>query len=229
MKNTILVLFTVLLLVSCKKSANKLDIILSKSDFVDSAYINIDFLCVQSEDSVFFKAIGHKRFKFRDTISLSDLPNGDYELAYNDMIGERIKKKFSLKGSEQKIVKIVFDSIGSDKFYSKIPFNNLKNAESYTIEGDGGCVGTMHYQYKIEKNNDGYYLERLRVPKRLLKPEEVKAVQKFESELLAIENKDLCMSTGRFTYKIISKGTEHTITDNTCNWNGLENLMHRLR
>lgn len=228
MKNTILVLFTVSLLVGCKKPASRLDIILSKSDAADSAYINIDFLTVRNKDSVVFKAKGHERFNSPDTLRFSNLPDGEYELAYSDMIGDRIKRKISLKNSESKAVKIVFDSISLDKFYPKIPFNHLKDNESYRLEGKGGCVATMYCGYTIEKQKGNYYFKNVNISKKLLKSEEIKAIKRFESELLAIENKDICMSTGRMTYKIIQNNVEHSIVDNTCNWNGWSNLMSKL-
>jgi hypothetical protein len=228
MKNTILVLFTVLLLVGCKKSANRFDIILSKSDAADSAYINIDFLSVSNKGSIIYKAETHQRFDFLDTVSLNNLPDGDYELVYNDMIGDRIERKISLKNNESKAVKIVFDSISLDRFYTKIPFNHLKDNESYTIEGKGGCMATMYCHYTIEKHKQVYYFESVNIPKRLLKPEEIKAVKRFESELLAIQGKDICSSTGRMTYTILQDEKKTRIVDNTCNWNGFENLMRKV-
>lgn len=228
MKNTILILSSVLVLVGCKKSSSRLDIIISKRDVTDSAYINVDYLSIRNKDSVIYKTRTHQRFDFLDTISLNNLPDGEYELVYNNLIGEKVKRKVLLKNNELETVKIIFDSILSDKFYAKIPFNHLKDNESYTIEGKGGCGATMYCHYTIEKQKKSYYFKNENISNRLLKSEEIKAIKRFESELLAIENRNVCMSTGRMTYKITQNNLEHSIVDNTCNWNGWSNLMSKL-
>lgn len=229
MKNTILILFILVLFVGCNKPSNKLTIVFSKTNPVDSVSTWIRFLQLKNQDSVVYKAFPLLRMSSGDTLKIDSLYNGDYILEFNNLIGERVRKNVSLNNNELKAVKIVFDSIPLDKFYSKIPFNHLKDNESYTIEGKGGCVATMYCHYIIEKQKGNYYFKSTNISNRLLKSEEIKAIKKFESELFAIEGRDVCFGTGRMTYKVVKNGTEtHSITDNTCNWSGWSNMMFKL-
>lgn len=229
MKNIILILFA-LCFVSCNQPLNKLDIILSKGEIADSSYINMNFLCLKNKDSIIYKISKPVRFNYIDTLKFDSLSDGEYELKYVDIVGNTITNKFLLKDNFSKRIKIVCDSIASEPFLPKIPFNKIKDNESYRIEGKGGCIATMYCHYVIEKHNGDYYFENINQSKRLLTPQEIKAVQKFESELLAIKGKNLCISTGRMTYKIIHDGVEiDSIIDNTCgNWNGWSNLMSKV-
>jgi hypothetical protein len=214
--------------VSCNKPSNKLDIILSKGEIVDSSYINMNFICLKNKDSIIYKITKPVRFNYIDTLKFDSLSDGEYELEYIDIVGNTIVNKFRLKDNISKSIRIVCDSIMSKSFYPIIPFNNLKDNESYTIERKGGCVATMFSYYKIFRSKNDYYYESLNIHKKLLKDEEIKNIQKFEAELLAINGKGTCGGTGRMTYKIIKNKMGRSITDHACNWHEFENMMSKV-
>ncbi|MNK16758.1 hypothetical protein D3C87_349280 [compost metagenome] len=214
--------------VSCNKPSNRLDIILSKIDLTDSLAVKINFLQLKNHNSVIYKVRLPMRFNYLDTLKFDNLSDGEYELEYLDIVGDTITNKFRLNDNVSKRIRIVYDSIASRHFLSEIPFNNLKDNELYRIEGKGGSVASMYCYYTVKKQGQDYYFESVNKSKRLLNPNDIKAIQKFEAELLAIEHKNMCISTGRMTYKIVKDGVEHEITDNTCNWNGWSNLMSKL-
>lgn len=207
-----------------------MDIILSKIDLTDSLAIKINFLQLKNHNSVIYKVRLPMRFNYLDTLKFDNLSDGEYELEYLDIVGDTITNKFRLNDNVSKRIRIVYDSIASSNFLSEIPFNNLKDNGLYRIEGKGGSVASMYCYYTVKKQGQDYCFESVNTPKKLLTLQEIKAVQKFESELLAIKDKHICTSTGRMTYKIIQNGIEiDSIIDKTCgNWNGWSNLMSKV-
>ena len=144
-------------------------------------------------------------------------------MEYIDIIGNKIFKTIKVK-ENLKQIQILTDSIDTGKYENQIPFSNLKNNDNYSIEMKGGCVASFHGNYKISRIENIYYFESIGIKKRKLKQSEIDAVKKFESELLTINGRDICSSTGRKTFKINSDNPKQII-DNTCNWNGWSNLF----
>ncbi len=102
------------------------------------------------------------------------------------------------------------DIIGNKIFKTIKVKENLKQIQILT-----DSIDTGKYENQIPFSN---------LKKRKLKQSEIDAVKKFESELLTINGKDICLSTGRRTFKINSDNPKQII-DNTCNWNGWSNLF----
>ena len=222
MKIRHLIIFSLLFLISCKNETKTLNIVLTKNEKKDSASIRFNSLSISNSDSIYYKVNNLDNFKFQDTIKIDKLPIGNYKLEYFDLLGNQVTKKISL--NENIELRIVADSISTEKFENQIPFTYLKNNDSYSVEMKGGCVASFHGNYKISRIENIYYFESISIKKRKLEQSEIVAIKKFESELLAINGKNVCISTGRKTFKINSD-IPKVIVDNTCNWNGWSNLF----
>jgi hypothetical protein len=228
MKFKIFLLLFLILNLSCRKNNGNLNVVFEKNEILDSIPFRINGLKIQKKDSVFFI---HKNtflsYNLQDTFKIENLELGLYKLEYIDIIGNKISKEINIK--DDITFKIIIDSIDSSSNFNKTPLMNLKNNETYKIEMKGGCVATMYSFYVVEKLNDEYFFEAINFNKTKLDTLDLSYVNKFESELLTINNKDICMSTGRMTYKIIKDGKELEIFDNTCNWNGWGNMFKKIR
>jgi hypothetical protein len=198
----------------------------SRSDSTISI-TNLYEIRVKSADSILF-AKDYYRFSETDTLKLDSLSDGNYEIEYSDILGNRKIQKFNLNGGEKQVLDIVFDSIDIRNFIKEVPINTIKNWESYKVERKGGCIATMYGYYTVSKTNGSFYFDTPYRKARLLTRSQIKAVKKFEAELLAINGADVCISTGRMHYKIICNGKVTEITDNTCNWHGWEILMSQI-
>ena len=210
-------------LFGCKQKLSSLHIVLSKSEKEDSTSIFLNGLYLKNYDSTFYKLQRPNQINFQDTIKIDSIPHGTYTLEYIDIIGNKIFKTIKVK-ENLKQIQILTDSIDTGKYENQIPFSNLKNNDNYSIEMKGGCVASFHGNYKISRIENIYYFESIGIKKRKLKQSEIDAVKKFESELLTINGRDICSSTGRKTFKINSDNPKQII-DNTCNWNGWSNLF----
>ena len=223
MKKYLVIFILTLILFSCKQKLSNIHIVLSKIAKEDSTSISLNGLYLKNSDSTFYKLQRPNKINFRDTIKIESIPYGIYTLEYIDIIGNKILKTIEINKNLKKI-QIFTDSINTEKFTHLIPFVNLKNNNSYSVEMNGGCVASFHGSYKISRVDNIYYFESISIEKRILEELEINAIKKFESELLAINGKDLCFSTGRMTFNIISHDPKQ-IVDNTCNWNGWSNLF----
>jgi len=223
MKKTLSIIILMSFLFGCKQKLSSLHIVLSKSEKEDSTSISIKGLYLKNYDSTFYKLQRPNQINFQDTIKIDSIPHGTYTLEYIDIIGNKIFKTIKVK-ENLKQIQILTDSIDTGKYENQIPFSNLKNNDNYSIEMKGGCVASFHGNYKICRIENIYYFETIGIKKRKLKQSEIDAVKKFESELLTINGKDICLSTGRRTFKINSDNPKQII-DNTCNWNGWSNLF----
>lgn len=228
MKFKILLLFFIILNLSCRKNSGNLNIVFEKNEILDSLPFTINGLELKKRDSLYFK---HKNtflnYSLHDTFKIENLDYGLYELQYIDIIGNKISRKINI--NDKVTHKIQIDSIDSSSKLNKTPLMNLKNNESYKIETSGGCVASMYSFYVVEKVNNEYFFESIKIKKTKLDTLDLSYLNKFESELLTINGKNICLSTGRMTYKIIKNGNELVIVDNTCNWNGWGNLFLKMK
>lgn len=223
MKKTLSIILLITLFLGCKEKRSNLNIVFSKIEKEDSTSISLNGLFLKNSDSTLFKLQRPNKINFKDTIKIDSVPIGIYKLEYVDIIGNKISKSIKINENHNEI-KILTDSINTEKFKNQIPFVNLKNNDSYSVEMKGGCVASFHGNYKISRTKNLYYFESIGIKKRKLNQSEIIALKKFESELLAINGKDICSSTGRKTFQI--KGNiSKEIIDNTCNWNGWSNLF----
>ena len=217
MKKIILVALTTLFIIGCNKTSNKLGIVLSKTNVLDSAKIKLVHLYLKNSDSIVYKIDRPTYFSFRDTIKLDSLRDGNYELDYLNIAGDKIKRDFSLNNGSVKFVNIIYDSLALMKIYTKVPINQIKEGESYTVDKRGGCVASMY---------SGHYFESVNITKKLLDERQIKAIERFEAELLAIRGKGVCGGTGAMTYRVIKdRNVVDEIRDYTCDWNGYETMM----
>lgn len=221
----LLIIFTSIFLISCKEETKKLNIVLTKNEKTDSTSNRFNSLSLAKSDSLFYKINNITNFKFQDTIVIDNLPIGEYKLEYVDIIGNLITKPINLKNTTE--IKIVADSNDIKKFENKTPITNLKKNNYYTIKMKGGCVASFHGYYKINRIENNYYIETFNIKKKIITKSEFNAIKKFESELFTIDGKNICSSTGKMTFEIITDNTK-IITDNTCNWNGWSNLYLNL-
>jgi hypothetical protein len=226
MKKTLYIILLITSLLGCKEKRSNLSIVFSKIEKEDSTSISLNGLFLKNSDSTFFKLQRPNQINFKDTIEIDSVPLGDYKLEYIDIVGNKILKSIKINENHNEI-KILTDSINTEKFKNQIPFINLKNNDYYSVEMKGGCVASFHGNYKVSLTNNIYYFESIGIKKRILNQSEIIAIKKFESELLAIQGKDICLSTGRKTFQIKGKVSKKII-DNTCNWNGWSNLFSYL-
>ena len=209
---------------SCKHETNKLDVTVSRVDSANIELTRIYDMEIRNADSIFYYK-SYRYFYKGDTLQIGSLPSGEYEISYLEILGKRKTRNFNFKNLDAQIINIVFDSIDTRMFRKKAPIYNIKNGETYRVERRGG--GGMGY-YTLTKENDILYFEApYRKPNQLM-AEQINAINKFEAELLAIKNVDVCSSTGRMHYKIISQEDTINITDNACNWYGWETLMRQI-
>lgn len=225
----LLKIFLILLFLNgCQKQSNNLYITLSRSEFSGKVNAKLFRLEIKGSDSLVYKNKIPLNFSSDDTLKLTGLADGNYKIQYDDILGDTKIKTITLNGNTQRLVQIVPDIISTKKF-NNTPIFTLKNGEHYTVEMSGGCIASLYGYYKISKHNDKLYLDNFNIKKRVLSTIEVQAIQKFERELLAIQNAKICSSTGAMTFKIITYDLEKTIRDDTCMWNGWENLMSKLK
>lgn len=225
-KTSIILLLTIFILFGCKEKNSNLTIVLSKIEKNDSTSIIFNRLYLKKSDSIFFKLERPTKYNFKDTIKIKKIPIGTYTLEYTDIIGNEIVKTVNISKRPKQIY-ILTDSICSEKFKSIIPYNNLKSNNSYTVEMKGGCIASYYGYYTIFRIKNTYYFESNGTGKKILKQSEIDAIKKFESELISVNEKNICLSTDRKTFKIISSFPKE-IVDNTCNWNGWSNLFSTL-
>lgn len=227
MKFKIVLLFFLILNLSCRNNSGNLYVVFEKNEILDSIPFRINGLELKKKDSLFFS---HKNsflnYTLKDTFKIENLEFGSYELRYTDIIGNKISKIIYVNGNVY--YKILIDSINSSSNFNKTPLMNLKNNESYKIETSGGSIATMHGFYVVEKIDNEYFFESINHDRTKLDSLDLKYINKFESELLTINNKNMCFSTGRMTYNICKNGKQLIIVDSTCNWNGWGNLFLKL-
>jgi hypothetical protein len=226
MKKILLIIF-IFQLISCKKQVGSIDVIVAKSEITDSTSSRLFGLSLKNSDSTFYKFKGLNSFKFQDTIKIDSIPVGEYELEYLDIIGNKVSKSIEVKRGKPNVFKILTDSIDSRKFENEIPFSNLNDNSFYTVEKNGGCVVSLYGFYKISRIGSIYYIESSNLEKKKLSQKDIIAIIKFESELFAINGKEICSSTGRNIFTITTDKVV-SITDDTCNWNGWSNLFFKL-
>ncbi|MFC4740469.1 hypothetical protein ACFO3U_10740 [Flavobacterium ponti] len=231
MKNAIirtLQIFFLITFISCNSSYNKIEIVFSKSDLKDTIPIKYSLFNLSNKDSVIYKKkiieyiIVNKKYVF------DSLPNGEYILEYSDIKQDTFTKKINLRNNEVYKTKIIFDSLSLEKYYSHTPINNLRNGESYKLFTWGGCIARMESFYKITNLNNKYLLDSNLDNQKILTKDEIKAINKFEAELLALKGKGICNSTGQMSYSISKQNKIDTISEMTCNWNSYNLLMSKL-
>lgn len=224
-KLAIILIFSIFF--GCKEKFTNVSIILSRTEKNDSTQISLNKLYLSNLDTTILKLQKPNRFNFKDTIKIEKVPIGTYSLEYIDILGNKILKNIKITENPCKL-NILTDSINTEKVKTKIPFVNLKNNQSYSIEMKGGSVSSYSGYYKICRIENTYYFESFLIRKRILENSEIEAIKKFESELLSIDGKYVCSNTGKNTYTI-NNGTIKAIEDNTCNWNGWSNLFSNLK
>lgn len=227
----ILIVFSFLflaMLYGCSKSSNKLTITFARVNPDDSSYFRFSHFKVRNDDSLIFQKSGLASYCRGSIVDFDSLPDGNYYLDYTDLFGKAITKSIRLS-NQNKTLKIITDSVHVSDYYNKTPIQLLKDDESYTINGQGGCVATLYTTYTVRKLINQYYLDTPRTKEHKLSQAGIDAIRQFEAELLAIERYELCQSTGSFTYKIVKNGQVlKSIDDRTCNWHGLQKMFFTL-
>jgi len=224
-----ILVFSFFFFISCKKETKTLNIILSKNEKTDSTSFRFMSLTISNSDSIFYRVNNLDKFKFQDTIKFKQLPTGNYKLNYYDLLGNKITKDIFLNKNVE--VKIITDSINIKKFKKKTAIENLKKNAFYTLKMKGGEVASYYGYYKINRIENNYFIESYSIKKRLIDLDEFNQIKKFESELLAINEKKYRRSLSCKTFEII-KDQDSTntlkIIDDTRNWNGWSNLFRNL-
>src|SRR5690606_28181708 len=115
-----------LLLIGCKKNNNSLNVVIKSvnPDFEGKTILYA--LDIKDNDSLYYHINPHKIFDVDDTIKLTDLPKGEYELAYLGILGDTISKSFSLSNNLTKTINVVYDSINTNAYKHKTPISKLK-------------------------------------------------------------------------------------------------------
>lgn len=231
MKNAIiriLLIFFLITLISCNRSYNKIEIFFSKSDLKDTIPIKYSLFKLSNKDSVIFKKKIIEYITVDKKYVFDSLPNGEYILEYSDIKQDTFTKRINLRNNEVYKTKIIFDSLPLEKYYSLTPISNLRNGESYKLFTWGGCIAKIESFYKITNFKNKYLLDSNLDSEKILNDEEIKAIKKFEAELLALNGKGICNSTGQMTYSISKQNEIDTISEMTCNWNSYDLLMSKL-
>jgi hypothetical protein len=228
MKNIILTLLLLFTLISCNNNTNKIEVTFLKTDLSDSHPIELSFLRLSNKDSIIYNKKTIERISVGKKIIFDSLPNGEYILEYSNIELQNIVKHIKLQNNQIYRSKIIYDSLPLNNYYKKIPINNLKNGESYKLFTWGGCVARMESFYQISNKNNEYFFESNAVKNKLLKDEDLKAIEKFEAELYALRGKGGCHSTGKMTYSFTKNNKTDTINEFACNWNTYRILMRKL-
>lgn len=216
------------ILYGCSKPSNKLTVTFARVNPDDSSYFRFSHFKVRNDDTLIFKNKGLASYDAASIVVIDSLPDGNYYLEYTDLFGKAITKSVRVS-NQHKILKIITDSVDVSGYYNKTPIQLLKDDESYTINGQGGCVTTMYTSYTVRKLDDKYYLDVPRKKGHKLSQAGFEAIRQFEAELLAIEGFELCQSTGAFTYTVEKNSKVlKTIKDRACNWNGLRKMFFTL-
>jgi len=228
MRKAFLFICFLLLLIGCKKNNNSLNVVIKSvnPDFEGKTILYA--LDIKDNDSLYYHINPHKIFDVDDTIKLTDLPKGEYELAYLGILGDTISKSFSLSNNLTKTINVVYDSINTNAYKHKTPISKLKLGGLYKIVATGGCMTSMTSSYSITRENNNYYWIEDDSTKIVLTEKMKAIIQDFEAELLTIKGKGSFSSTGVITYYIHSGNDTDTIHDNTYRWQGYSTLWNKL-
>ncbi|CAM4036693.1 MULTISPECIES: hypothetical protein [Flavobacterium] len=215
------------LLISCKKEANSLEIILLKKEIVDSSSIRFPYLQIKNEDAIFFKTNIFQEFLSKDTLRFNELPDGTYELKYLNIFNEEVINKFTLKNNTEKKIKIVYDSIPKNKLYSESLIDNMINGETYKVKMNGRGPASFYSYYKVSMKKRTQYIEVIGKQKKRLELKDIDAIRNFESELFVIKSKANKGSFGRAYFEIFTEN-DTIMIQGSYGWNGWSNLMYKL-
>jgi hypothetical protein len=230
MKIKFIILFGIIFFTfGCNKQRGNLKIVFERKEKLAPLSFRVNGLILKNMDSIFFE---HDKtflsYTSKDTFRVEKLPFGNYKLQYVNILGELITRDLDFK-KHNSVLLITVDSINIEKYQNSIPINNLKNNENYSVDMVGGCVAGFYGYYSISKKNNQYHFKSADFEINELDSIELSYLKQFESELFAINKKDICESSGRTEFKIVKNDNETKIIDNTCNWNGWGNLFLKLR
>ena len=227
-KTTLIIVFISIIFGCNKKENNRIEIKIKRKDLNDSSAIKHFNFELSNQDKVLFKNKIVLNLKLEDLLSFDSLPNGQYNLKYNTIQNESINKKIILFNSKIHKEEIIYDDINYANYIKKTPINNLKNNQSYKLLRYGGCESREESFYIIKNLNGRLLFTTNLFKNKILDNKEIAAIQKFEAELMSLNGKGSCMSTGQMTYIITKEKFTDTLKEMTCNWYGYEKMIKQL-
>lgn len=234
MKNIlyILILYLVIFsLQSCKRKYATVEFKLFNISNYGSVYNEVRDIEIYDSNDSLIKHLHqkHEKMSLRPTsipkIKLNKL--GIYTLKYRNTLDQPIIKNIIINNYIDYSVSIPTDTIISEYYESLARIKLLDNKEhiKYIIESNG-CFKSFLDSFIVEKNNNNYYLIKNGI-KHELNSFQYSLIVKFEAEMNMIPNLGDCTNTDN--YSIIYMGEEREYHDETCCWNGWENLMYNLK
>lgn len=223
---TIVLLFIFFLFTSCKEEIpasiklkiefeNKLNRDLSK----------IYGIQVYKDGKIFKEFRAFEKPYIEEEIILDSLTNGSYKIVYANLVNQTLQKTIDIKENKFYEVSIFPDYSDYKVLISKSFVRNLKENQKVEFYFESlGCFHSAKENLIVSKKDKTHYVE-YNGKRRILNKNELDAIIKMECELELIKYGG-CTTSDHYSIK--SGNQEKEFYDETCKWNGWNNLIKLL-
>lgn len=179
------------------------------------------------KDNILFKNIPYPdSFTFYENV-----PNGEYKFCYNNLFGEKIEKTVMLSEVSNKFVEqevnLYVDQLQNPKSKNLL-VQKLKNNETLTISIKfSGCFSSGADSILVYKKNNNNYFLKYKSKKIRLKTKDIKAIEKYETELKSLPEVDFVSTANTFN-EIILNEEKFTYREPSMFWGGYTILKKAL-
>lgn len=218
----IFLIATMILFSSCKKVPASIKL---KIEFENEFSQNLSKLYgiqVYKNGKIFREFSGFKKPYIQKEITLDSLTNGTYKFVYENLVNQTLQKTIEVKENKLYEVSIFPDYSDYKDFISKSFVRNLKENQKVEFNFESvGCFHSASESLVISKRGKIYYVESNGEFKKLNK-KQLDAIIKMECELNLIRFGG-CTTSDHYTIK--AEKQEKEFYDETCKWNGWNNLL----
>lgn len=224
----IIILLSFAGLVQCQKKEIKatLDISIELENMNGREYADLRFLKIYKNDKIFKEIIANELPFIQHSIKLTDVKEGKYKFEFINIFEQKVSKEVLV--DENKIYRISINPHYSDykKNFAKSLIGNLNENENIKIcYKSQGCFHQVKDSMIIFKKNKHYEIERNGLT-TILNDNEVNNLIKMECELHNLKEIG-CTTTDIYTF--YKSNSKKEFTDDTCDWNGWENLKTNMK
>ncbi|MCP2028093.1 hypothetical protein L1276_003261 [Flavobacterium sp. HSC-32F16] len=223
---TALLLLILIIFVSCKKdSFASIKIKIEFENKLNQDLSKIYGIQVYKDGKIVKKFGAFEKPYIQKEITLDSLANGSYKIVYENLINQTLQKTVQIEENKFYEVSIFADYSDYRTLISKSFVRNLE--ENHKVEFYFESVGCFHSAKEsliISKKGKKYYVES-NGKSRNLNRKELDAIIKLECELDLIKYGG-CTTSDHY---IVKSGNEQKeFYDETCKWNGWNNLLKLL-
>ncbi len=226
--NFILIFLSFVAFLSCKKREINatLNISVELENKNSKEYADLSYLKIYKNDTIFKEIIADDLPFIQHSIKLSNLKEGKYKFEFINIFQQKVVKELII--DENKIYKILINPDYSDyqENLAKSLIGNLKENENIKLSYKSqGCFHQEKDCVIIYKKNNYFEIERNGLLTKL-NDNEVDNLIKMECELNNIKEGG-CTTADIYTF--YKSNLKKEFIDDTCKWNGWENLMVNMK